>query len=698
MFKYQFTLRHRRQLVFILCMLLCPFMANGQQPSQSELLLGTAWYPEQWPEQRWDVDLTLMEQAHIHVVRVGEFAWSTMEPSEGHFDFAWLDRAISLAAKHHIAVVLGTPTAAPPAWLTSKYPETLRVDEDGKRAEHGNRQQFSFSDPLYRHFAARIALEMAKRYGHSPNVLGWQLDNELAPPSFDASAKRQFHLWLQHKYGSIADLNRRWSTAYWSQTYDSFDEIPARSKNENPALLLDWKRFVTDTWIAYLQVQIDAIRPNILPSQFITTNTMHWNEGFDHYLLHKHLDIAAWDDYFPDGHLDPILNAASHDLVRGYKQRNFWLMETQPAFVNWGAINSPLPRGVTREMAWQAVGHGADAVLYWQWRSALNGQEQYHGTMLGADGLPVPVYSEIQQIGADFDRVGDVFTGSTPKARVAILQSYDSRWAIDFQRHSQKFDYVTQITDLYRALQPTTQTIDIVSPDSDLSQYKVVFAPALNVLSEATAKNLLAYCRNGGHLVLGPRSGMKNADNALQIERQPGPLAEALGAHVDQYYALEKPVPVEDPTARTGSQHGTATVWAETLKPTAPDTSIILRYGKTADGWVDDQPAAIARSVDKGSILYIGATLDPGLLHTVVDNVLREANVEPLLRGLPAEVELMQRVKPDGRRLWILINHGTTSQHIDLQHDLTDLLTNKSGKSVDLPAHGVAVYALESQQ
>jgi beta-galactosidase len=652
------------------------------------LLLGTAWYPEQWPEQRWDADLRRMQQAHMNVTRVGEFAWSTMEPSEGHFEFAWLDRAIALAAKHHIAVVLGTPTAAPPAWLTSKYPETLRIDEDGRRAEHGNRQQFSFTNPRYRQFAARIALKMAKRYGHNSNVIGWQLDNELAVPSFDDSARQQFHQWLQRKYGSIADLNRRWTTAYWSQTYDNFEQIPVHSRAENPALLLDWKRFVTNTWISYLQTQIDVIRPNIDPRQFITTNTMHWNAGFDHYLLHKNLDIAAWDDYFPDSHLDPILNAAEHDLVRGYKQKNFWLMETQPGFVNWGAINASLPPGVTREMAWQAVGHGADAILYWQWRSALNGQEQYHGSLIGPDGQPNPIYAEIQQFGAELERASPALAGTTLHADVAILQSYDSHWAIDFQKHTQKFDYVAQITDLYRAIQPLAQSIDIISQDAVLTRYKIVFAPALNVLSEPTAKHLLDYVQQGGHLVLGPRSGMKDADDGLQTARQPGPLVAALGGYVVQFYALDQPVPI---TSSMGS--GTATIWAEQLIPTAPDTKVLLTYAASpgSNGWLADKPAALTRACGKGTITYIGATLDPKLMLATVDTMLHEAGVQPMLPNIPEGVEVNVRSIPGSKPVFILINHTDTSQHIVLPYAMQNILANHEDATIDLKAHDVAV-------
>jgi beta-galactosidase len=266
------------------------------------LRFGAAWYPEQWPETRWEADLALMQAAHINVVRVGEFAWSALEPKAGQFDFGWLDRAIAAAAAHHIAVVLGTPTAAPPAWLTRAYPDVLRVDEDGTRAEHGGRQQFSLASPRYRQFARRIAEQMAIHYGHSANVLGWQIDNEIGVDSFDPAVRDGFHRWLAARYGSIAALNRRWATAYWSQTYDDFDEVPLHTKDENPALLLDLRRYFSDTWNSYVQDQAGVIRAHSDAAQFVTTNTQHWDAAFDHYKLHQGLDIAAWDEYVPDGH------------------------------------------------------------------------------------------------------------------------------------------------------------------------------------------------------------------------------------------------------------------------------------------------------------------------------------------------------------------------------------------------------------
>jgi beta-galactosidase len=670
---------------------LLPAAASAQATAYSDkpsLLLGAAWYPEQWPESRWDADLSLMEAAHIHLVRVGEFAWSTMEPSEGHYNFEWLDRAIALAAKHHICVVLGTPTAAPPAWLTTKYPDTLRVDENGVRDEHGNRQQFSFASARYRQFAHEIAEKMDERYGHNPNVVGWQLDNEYAAPSFDPEAKAQFHAWLKKKYGSIENLNNHWTTAYWSQTYDNFDEIPVRDRGENPGLLLDWKHFVSDTWKSYSENQISAIRPHADRRQFITTNTMGWFDGFDEYVVHSVLDIAAWDDYV-GSHYDYIDNGARHDLTRGFKNKNFWVMETQPAFVNWGRVNAAIDRGQVRDMAWQAIGHGAEAVEYWQWRSALNGQEEYHGTLVGADGTPVPVYDEVKQVGEEFEKAGKALEGTSPESSVALINDFDSRWAINFQRHNQDFNPIGEMIAFYKPLRNQAQAVDVISVHSPLDKYKLVVAPGLNVLPRNVADHLLAYVKQGGHLVLGPRSGMKDEYNALNVERQPGPLVDALGGRVEQFYALESSVPV---SGELGS--GTASLWAEQLSTKSPDTHVLLSYG-ASNGWLDNQPAVITRKVGKGSITYVGAWLDDALLAKLTASLLEQSGVKPILPDTPDGVEVCLRTGAE-KSVLILINHNTTEAHITLPHAMRDLLdSNTSRTTVDLPKYGVAV--LESK-
>jgi len=672
----------------IVILLLVPSSLKGQTTVSRPpaLLLGTAWYPEQWPESRWEADLTLMEQAGVRMVRVGEFAWSRMEPSEGQYDLDWLERAITAASKHGIYTVLGTPTPAPPAWLTQKYPETLRMYEDGRRAEHGNRQHFNFANPKYRELTRKIAEQMVKRFGRNPYVLGWQIDNEYAEESYDPETKAQFHQWLKVRYGTLDNLNARWTTVYWSQTYFDWSQIPIETRYGNPGLLLSWKRFVSDTWRSYQKYQLEVIRANSDPRQFITTNMMGWFDGYDHYTVSQDLDLAAWDDYVGKAHLDPAVNGAAHDLTRGFKRKNFWVMETQPGFVNWASINNSLDKGEVRAMAWHAIGHGADTVSYWQWRSALNGQEEYHGTIVGADGTPVPLFAEVEQIGKEFAKASPALAGTSVKSEVAILHSYDSRWAIQWQKHNREYDPVGEIVSYYRPLRAISQSLDIIPPTAPLSQYKLVVAPGLNVLSDEAANNLSQYVRQGGHLVLGQRSAMKNDDNGLQPERQPGPLAGLLGGRVEQFYALIDPVPVQ---GQFGS--GQCKLWAELLSAKDRSTEVLETYGKS-NGWLDGQPAAITRQVSKGRITYIGAWLDdPGMI-AAAKWMTDVSGVKPALGLVPDGVEVYPRYGERGA-VFILVNFSKTAQSVSLPFEMNDVLEGGSKRSVALPTYGIAVLS-----
>ena len=673
------------------------FLAQAETPmpyaTPHAPLLGAAWYPEQWPPDlypgRWEADLTLMEQAHMNVVRIGEFAWSTMEPSEGHYNLDWIDQAIALAAKHNIAVVIGTPTDAPPAWLTSKYPDTLGMNADGHYREHGNRRQFNYASPRYRQLCALIVTQLAKRFGHNPNVIGWQIGNEYTDESFDPATRAQFQQFLEAKYKTLANLNKQWSTAYWSQTYTDWSQIPMENTNGNPGLLLDHKHFVTATWRSFQREQIDILRTAILPTQFITTNIggLAWSDNWDHYAITADLDLASWDDYVGQGHLQVSRNAMLNDFARGWKRQNFWIMETQPGSVNWAPINNALDPGETRALAWQAIGHGADAILYWQWRDALNGQEQYHGAIVGPDGKPLPIYAEIQQLGHDLDFTRAVIAGSSPRSEIALLNDYDSRWAIDFQLHTKDYDQQQILLDFYHPLQSITQSVDVIEATTPLDGYKLVVAPSLNVITQQLADHLLAYVRSGGHLILGPRSGMKNEYNSLNPQRQPGPLVEALGGRVEQFYALDTPVPLGN---------GTASIWAEQLSTTSPDTKIALRYGNS-NGWLDNQPAMITRAIGKGSITYLGTLPDPELMQSLMQTAATDANIQSAFGPIPADVEVCRRISAT-HTVYILINHGKISQMVTLPKSMRELLTDRTLATIDLPAQGIAVFSAGSDQ
>ena len=669
-----------------LCALTCCIVSRAQTPRG--LYLGSAWYPEQWPESRWDADLALMEQAHFNVVRVGEFAWSSLEPRENVYTLDWLDRAIALAAKHHLRVVIGTPTDAPPAWLTVKYPETLGVNADGHTREHGSRRQFNYANPHYRELCRAIVLQLAQRFGHNPAVIGWQIGNEYTDESFDPATKAQFHDFLQQRYGTLDNLNRRWATAYWSQTYTDWSQIPMVNDHGNPGLLLEHKHFVTATWRSFQRNQIDVLRAHVDKRQFITTNIggLAWSDNWDHYRIAEDLDFASWDDYVGQGHLDVAKNAMLNDFVRGWKRQNFWVMETQPASVNWAPVNNALAPGETRALAWQTIGHGADAVLYWQWRAALNGQEQYHGAIVGADGKPLPLYPELQKLGDELTRVAPYLEGTSPHAQIALLHTYDSRWAIDFQPHSNRYDQQKVLLAFYRPLeqlaQSTGQAVDIIDPTQPavLAQYKVLVAPSLNVIDDALAAKLLTWVKQGGTLLLGPRSGMKDEYNALQPQRQPGPLAEALGAKVEQFYALDKPV--------TLTPSGTADIWAESLTPASPDTHIALTYSDPG-GWLDGKAAMVEHRVGRGAIAYLGTLPDDATLAITLKKL---APFSPQRIEAPGNVELCTRRGAHGP-ITIAINHGDAPATVRLTAPMRDLLTQSSTpvQSLTLAPQGVAV-------
>ncbi|MGJ5818954.1 beta-galactosidase [Paludibaculum fermentans] len=651
------------------------------------LVLGAAWYPEQWPESRWDEDLKLMEQAGLRMVRVAEFAWSTLEPHEGQFELDWLERAVEMAAKRNLVTVIGTPTAAPPAWMTQKYPDTLLTEADGRKAQHGNRAHFSFTSEKYREFCARIAGVMAKRFGGNQNVVGWQIDNEYGRTSNDDFTRAQFQEFLKKRYKTLNALNEHWTTAYWSEAYTDWSQIPL-GPSGNPGLFLEWKHFISETFRTYQHVQVEAIRAHAPKRQFITSNYMGWYDSFDHYILAEELDLVSWDNYVGRGHLDALKNGIVHDLTRGLKRKNFWLIETQPGFVNWQEVNNALDKGEARAMAWHAVGHGADCISYWQWRSALNGQEQYHGTLVGADGTPVPMYDEAAQLGRDFAKVGGAVGGTEPVSEVAMLHSYDSRWAVNFQRHNRNFDPVALLGSYYRPLRRQAQQMDVIHPMAPLGGYKLVVAPALNVLTEPMAKHLEEYVRQGGHLVLGPRSGMKDEFNSLWPMRQPGPLADVLGARVEQWYALDEDVPVSGPWGQ-----GKATLWAEQLKTRAQGVEVLMKYG-ASNGWLDDQPAVVSRVVGKGRITYIAAFLDDALMAKAAEWMLRLSGVKPALGPVPDVVEVCRRTG-GGKDVFIVINHSKAAQKVVLPRAMRPLLAGGAAVSLlNLPPRGVEVLSV----
>jgi beta-galactosidase len=622
----------------------------------------------------------------MHVVRVSEFAWTALEPQEGKYELDWLERAVNLAGQHGIYVIVGTPSAGPPVWMATKYPDIMMTDANGKQFTGATRNRYNWNSDRYRRFVRDMDERLSKRFGHNPYVIGWQIDNEYNSQSYDPVTQAQFHAWLEHRYGTIDKLNQAWTTAYNNQTYSAFNEVPLvnGTGNNSPGLWLDSKRFISDSLRDYQKVQIDAIRKYAGLSQKITTNMMGWFDLYDHYTIAQDLDIIGWDNPQVHGSFDPIKSGAPHDLMRGLKGANYWVLETTAGPRGGGNASVQLDKGEMRAAIWADVGHGADLVSYWQWRDALNGGEANHGAIVDVDGEPDPIYAEYSQIGSEFEKVGPAIEGTSPDSSVAILHSYPSRWDIDWQKMNPSYDAIDNLMSYYTPLHELGYTIDIVPPDRDLSRYKLVIAPGLEVLTQSEADNLTRYVKGGGHLVLGQRSAMKDESNSRWPQRQPGPLTSLLGARVEQFTALDKPVAI---SGIWGDAKGE--LFAEQLTPQAGDVEVIMRY-HAPYSWLDGQPAAVSRKIGNGSFTYVGACLDELSAKRAVQWMLTESGLKPDIFAVPGGVEVYRRVAA-GRKVFIVDNLSHAVQTIVLPDVMKDALSDQMVHSVKLPVYGVAV-------
>ena len=539
----------------------------------------------------------------------------------------------------------------------------------------------------YRELARKIAEQLAKRFGHNPYVLGWQIDNEYSDISFDPDTKSQFQQWLKARYGTLDNLNARWTTSYWSETIFDWSQVPIQTQYGNPGLLLAWKRFVSDTWRSYQKNQLEVIRANSDPRQFITTNTMGWFDGFDHYVVEKDLDLASWDDYVGQGHLDPAKNGFAHDLTRGFKGKNFWVMETQPGSVNWapGQQLARQRRSPGDGLARRGTRRGRGQLLAVAQRAEWPGGISRHAGGSGRNARALICGSAADWPGVRQGGSGAGWNVGQIRSRDAafLRQPLGHRLAASQQElRSQRQNWSATTGRCGRSC----QSIDVVEPVAPLSQYKLVVAPGLNVLSDAAAKNLIDYVRGGGHLVLGQRSAMKDEDNGLQPQRQPGPLADLLGGRVEQYYALLDPVAIE---GKFGS--GQSKLWAELLSANDKDTEVLETYGKS-NGWLDGKPAAITRKVGKGRITYIGAWLDGSAMNAAAKWMADVSGVKPALGTVPDGVEVYPRYGDHGV-VYILVNLSKAEQTVALPSAMTDVLEGGSKQSVKLPVYGVAVLS-----
>lgn len=596
--------------------------------------LGVCYYPEHWPEERWAADAHLMRAAGLSIVRIGEFAWKQMEPAEGSFDFGWLDRAIDTLAAEGLKILLGTPTPTPPAWLVRAHPEILQVGADGHTRQFGSRRHCCANSPIYREYTQRIVTRLAERYANHPAVVGWQIDNEFGchdtARCYCRRCVEAFRRWLENRYQTIEALNEAWGAVFWSQGYNDWREIepPHLTVTEpNPSHVLDYYRFASDSWVDYERLQVSILR-RYAPGAPISHNYMGNFPDLDYHRLAEPLDWVTWDSY-PTGYQekmgkqaylpgepqpdlaydvgDPYITGFCHDLTRGIKRAPHWVMEQQCGNVNWADYNTGVRPGTPRLWTWHALTKGANAVVYFRWRAVRFGQEQMHSGLRNHDASAAVGYNDVCAMLSERELM-DAISSEPLEPQVAILSDYNDLWALQLQPHRKEFHYQRLQFVYYGALQRLGIQTDVVSPQVDLSRYRLVIAPTVFLVDEQLTAKLRAYVENGGTLLLGIRSGFKTTSNVVTDLPLPGLLRPLAGATVATWHALPPDIAYSFRSAIPGLD-GKARLWVEELLPLPydqPDGQNAQELATYTHGPFTGRTALVQNPLGKGEVYYLG--------------------------------------------------------------------------------------------
>ncbi len=639
-------------------------------------MFGVCYYPEHWPRSFWPRDAEAMAELGLQFVRIGEFAWSRLEPRRGEFDFEWLDDVVELLAAAGLRIVMCTPTATPPKWLIDRWPEVLPVDPlTGRTRGFGSRRHYDFSSEAYLSEALRISETVASRYGRHDAVVGWQTDNEFCCHDTALSASRDalraFRRWCEERYRTVDALNEAWGNVFWSMEYRDFAEIehPFGAVTEtNPAHRLAYQRFSSAQVARFHQRMVEIIRKHA-PGRFVTHNFIPMSEtGVDNFELAAPLDFASYDNY-PLGRSDLQFREAPEDVFRKYMRTGhpdlaayyldqtrclsgtgFWVMEQQPGPVNW-APNNPRPApGMVRLWTLEAFAHGADCVSYFRWRQAPFAQEQMHAGLLRPDSSRASGWPEVGQAIAEA-RTLDLRSHEKGKARVAIVTSPESFWVSSIERQSQSYAFNDVQFDYYRALRSLGLGVDFITMRADPGDYALVVAPSLPVLEESFVD---ACAKAGSLVVFGPRSGAKTPEFQLPPELPPGPLQRLLPVRVLSVETLRADCP--ERLLWNGREYR-STVWREELE--APGAEIIARSGPDA--------AAVVRH---GRALYLGTLTCLDFLRDFFRSLCDELQIDTI--DLPDDLRIERRGD-----LVFAFNYSATEQPLPLDDDARVLLGHR---------------------
>ncbi|MER7498737.1 beta-galactosidase [Nonomuraea pusilla] len=648
---------------------------------------GGDYNPEQWDESVWHEDVRLMRQAGVNLVTVGVFAWSTLQPAPGRWDFGWLDRLLDLLHDNDIAVDLATATASPPPWLTTLHPDVLPVDRHGRTMAQGGRQAWSPSSTVYREHSLALVEKLAHRYGEHPALALWHVSNELGGHNSrcygDQSAKA-FRAWLKERYGSLHELNAAWTTAAWSQTYSGWEEIqPPRLTytDSNPTQVLDFDRFSSHQLREQLRAEIAVLR-RVTPDVPVTTNMVLFDAGknMDYSSWAADLDLIASDHYLrpaPDAHVELAFSA---DRARGLSGGEPWLlMETATGATSWRPVNPAKRRGELRRNVFSHLARGADGICFFQWRAARAGAERFHSAMLPHAGPASRMFRDVTALGEELASCAEVL-GSRVVADCALLFSEESWWAAEREGHPHNgLSAMECALAWHRSLWEAGVTADVVPPSADLSGYRLIVAPMLYLLSDRDAAAVAAAAHAGATVIVTYFSGIVDPLDRVRLGGYPGAFRELLGVRVEEFAPLPEPdsVEIDGVTGRAR-----ITTWHEEIDLT--DAVAEARY---LDGDFAGAPAITRAARGAGHAWYVGVELPAAARARLLETVMRPLAMPAARPG--GRLEVVTR-RSAGHDYVFLVNHGDTDAAVPGSG--TDLLDGSvhEGK-VTVPAGGVRV-------
>lgn len=677
------------------------------------MYFGVDYYPEHWvypyastpdaPESRWEEDVQLMLEAGVNVVRMGEFAWGLYEPEEGAFHFDWMRRAMDHFGNAGIKVVLGTPTAAPPVWLARKHPEILPVDERGLVRHEGTRRAYCVNSGVYWDYSQKIVRALAEALGKHPALIAWQIDNGIGGHtteiSFNDETLHDWHAWLKAKYETVERLNDMLGLNFWSQRVTRFEDVPMPRHapyEHNPALVLDWRRFSSDTLVAYVRMQADVLH-QLTPGIPVTHNLRALTRSFDHFDMAAVLDFVSLDSNATIKSRSAEL-AAEIDMMRSLKKQDvvtpdgdcgFWVIEQKAGNVHWQKANSLVRPGVVRLFTHQLVSRGACGVLYFLWRQPRIGSEKFYGGVLSHRGLPdTRAYHEVKQIGHELKRLAPVLKDSRVVADVCILFSHENEWHLRFTpQPNADFKYREHLQLFYTALHDRNIPVDFARPSEDLSKYKIVFAPSLSLLAGGEADLLKLYVQNGGTLVATCNTGLVDEHHMAPDSGLPHDMTDLFGMEVREFDPL--PPGEENHLAFRAGFPAThlhpARLWCDLIEPNG--CQVIAAYAKD---FYAGKAAMTMHEFGAGRAIYFGTVSHQSFYYDLVTWLRNLCNLHPLLK-VPDTIEVSMREK-DGQRIFFLLNHQNSPVRLHFYKPMHDFLTarNFTG-SYDLPPHGVLV-------